>query len=250
MILHIPHASPLIPREMRDQIVLADDELAVELGHMTDAFTDELFASADAATIRPPLSRLLVDVERFSDDAMEPMSIVGMGMIYTMTSDGKPLRRPMQSGEKNLLKSRYYDAHHRALLNAVEKELGAAGKAMIIDCHSFPDQPLHCDRDQSMPRPDFCIGTNSFHTPHELTRMVTRYLEGEGFLVGIDRPFEGTMVPIASYQTDVRVTSIMIEVNRKLYMNESTGMKSNGFDRTRQRLQDLLKIIAKFQQRN
>ena len=44
MILHIPHSSSVIPPALRVQIVLSDDDLAAELLHMTDAFTDELFA--------------------------------------------------------------------------------------------------------------------------------------------------------------------------------------------------------------
>jgi hypothetical protein len=42
MILHIPHSSDVIPENLRDQIVLSDDDLAAELTLMTDAFTDEL----------------------------------------------------------------------------------------------------------------------------------------------------------------------------------------------------------------
>ncbi|SPD75867.1 hypothetical protein PITCH_A770005 [uncultured Desulfobacterium sp.] len=86
MILHIPHSSNVIPMNLRDQIVLSNDDLAAELILMTDAFTDELFDFPEATTQRFPISRLLVDVERFPDDATEPMSEVGMGMIYTLTS--------------------------------------------------------------------------------------------------------------------------------------------------------------------
>ncbi|OGI41179.1 MAG: hypothetical protein A2140_03605 [Candidatus Muproteobacteria bacterium RBG_16_62_13] len=68
MILHIPHSSCTIPEEFRDQIVLSDEDLGAELRMMTDAFTDELFALPETAVVRFPVSRLLVDVERFPDD--------------------------------------------------------------------------------------------------------------------------------------------------------------------------------------
>jgi hypothetical protein len=48
-----------------------------------------------------PVSRLVVDPERFVDDATEPMAACGMGVIYTQTSQRMPLRYlDEESGEK------------------------------------------------------------------------------------------------------------------------------------------------------
>ncbi len=63
MILHIPHASILIPENLRNQILLTDKELAQELMLMTDWFVDEIFEFPGASVVRFPVSRLLVDVE-------------------------------------------------------------------------------------------------------------------------------------------------------------------------------------------
>ncbi len=60
---------------------------------MTDGFTAELFDfAADVPRVKFPVSRLIVDAERFVDDAREPMAACGMGVIYTATSDGAVLR--------------------------------------------------------------------------------------------------------------------------------------------------------------
>jgi N-formylglutamate deformylase len=247
MILHIPHASRTIPEILRDQIVLTDAELAAELTLMTDAFTDELYALAGTPTVRFPISRLLVDVERFADDVQEPMSEVGMGMIYTRTAHGKKLRRTLQPQERSQLVGQYYEAHHRRLTTVVQAELETHGQALIIDCHSFPSRPLPCDRDQSIPRPDFCLGTDAFHTPRGLAQATARRIQEMGYRVGINRPYAGTMVPIAFYQKDRRVASIMIEVNRSLYMDELAGTKTGGFDTVKEQIQALLGSIRAFQ---
>jgi N-formylglutamate deformylase len=247
MILHIPHASRTIPEDLRDQIVLTDAELAAELTLMTDAFTDELFTLVGTPTVRFPISRLLIDVERFADDAQEPMSQVGMGMIYTRTAHGQPLKRTLQPRERRDLVARYYEAHHQRLSTEVMKELEAYGRALIVDCHSFPSQPLPCDRDQSIPRPDFCIGTDAFHTPRGLAQATARRIEAMGYRVGIDRPYAGTMVPMAFYNKDRRVASIMIEVNRSLYMDELAGTKTVRFDTVKAQIQNLLGSIRAFQ---
>lgn len=75
MILHIPHASPVIPDKYSDQFVLAQRELDDELLRMTGHFTDELFDLPGAVKIIHPISRLVVDVERFADDSLDQSSI-------------------------------------------------------------------------------------------------------------------------------------------------------------------------------
>jgi N-formylglutamate deformylase len=247
MILHIPHSSNIIPENLRDQIVLSDDELSAELNLITDAFTDELFSWQEATVLRFSISRLLVDVERFPNDAEEPMSKVGMGMIYTRTASGRNLKRTLQPQETRGLVSLYYETHHQALLTEVKLELAGCGNALIVDCHSFPSHPLQCDMDQSVPRPDFCIGTDSFHTPKTLAQTIMLNLKKTGYSVGMNRPYEGTLVPHAFYKKERRVASIMIEINRRLYMDEKTGMKSSAFDSTRAQIQSILCSIKEYQ---
>ena len=247
MILHIPHSSRVIPENLRDQIVLSDGDLAAELTLMTDAFTDELFTVPEATILRFPISRLLVDIERFSDDEEEPMSKVGMGMIYTLTASGKKLKRTLQPQERSTLRS-LYETHHHALLREVKMELEKYGKALIVDCHSFPSHPLQCDKDQSIPRPEFCIGTDSFHTPGALTQATLQNLKKVGCSVLINKPYEGTMVPTEFYRKDGRVASIMVEINRSLYMDETSGVKAHAFDSIKKQIQGLLCSIKQFQQ--
>ena len=69
---------------------------------MTDAFTDELFAptSFEAARVVFPISRLVCDVERFPDDADEPMALRGMGAVYVKTTDGRPLRQHLTAAQR------------------------------------------------------------------------------------------------------------------------------------------------------
>ena len=248
MILHIPHASRVVPEDVRDQIVLSDGDLDAELTRITDAFTDELFFRPEATTVRFPISRLVVDVERFPDDADEPMSRVGMGMIYTRTAQGNRLRRPLRPHETRHLVAQYYEPHHRRLLAAAEDELAQYGRALIVDCHSFPSRPLPCDEDQSMPRPDVCIGTDSFHTPATLIQLFARTFQEIGYGVDIDRPYTGSMVPMAFCKQDLRVASIMIEVNRALYMDELSGTKTGRFATIQEQMQAVLELTEEFQQ--
>lgn len=83
VVVHVPHSSTSIPIALRPGILLSDPDLKAELVRMTDAFTDELFldAIAGAEAVVFPVSRLILDPERFENDGDEPMAARGMGVI-------------------------------------------------------------------------------------------------------------------------------------------------------------------------
>ena len=232
-IVHVPHNSTVIPATVRDQFVLSDLELAHELLKMTDHHTLELFASAlpTDQVVEAMVSRLVVDVERFEDDAMELMTACGMGVIYTKRHDGQPMRRNVSRDERELLLEGWYRPHHLALTRAVDEAITKYGKAIVIDAHSFPLVPLPYELDPTASRPEICIGTDEFHTPKVLMDAVTDSFIAAGFRVGINSPFAGAIVPARHYRQEPRVSAVMIEVRRDLYMNENTGLPLPDFDR-------------------
>ncbi len=68
VIFHVPHDSKVIPAEVRHQFALDDDAaLMQEIIKMTDHHTLNLFTHGvpEQQIIRSPVSRLVVDVERF-----------------------------------------------------------------------------------------------------------------------------------------------------------------------------------------
>ena len=89
-------------------------------------------------------------------------------------------------------------------------------------------RPLPCDVCRDENRPDFCIGTDAFHTPPGLLRATESAIRSHGYSVGINSPCSGSLVPAATYRRDPNVWSVMIEVNRKLYMDEKTGAEESG----------------------
>lgn len=232
MIFHIPHASKFIPNRERTTIVLDNIQLSAELILMTDAYTDELFGSHaidQDSIVNFPVSRLILDPERFLDDSNEPMATIGMGVVYTRTSDKNALRYDLSNEERERLIECYYRPHHMALTQAVQKELFKYGSSIIMDCHSFPSRPLPYEN-QASERPNVCIGTDPHHTPEWLWHAAIAAIEKLGLRYLLNEPFSGSIVPDDFYKTDENVYSIMIEINRRLYMDEKTGNKSSSFE--------------------
>jgi N-formylglutamate deformylase len=243
LILHIPHASKEFPSEVRNQIVLSDQELTWEIIRVTDSFTDELFNYQNASRIVFPVNRLLVDPERFLDDDQEPMAAVGMGVVYTKTSQGLALRYSLSNGQRKALIDQYYIPHHDKIALAVKSELDLENRCLIVDCHSFPSNPLPCETDQSPQRPDICIGTDEFHTPDWLSEAVDSAFKKSGFRTKLNSPYPGTIVPLPYYQIDPSVFSIMIEIKRSLYMDEKTALKNTGFGAISKSINSILTIL-------
>ena len=69
------------------------------------------------------------------------------------------------------------------------------------------------------------------------------YFAAHGHTLAIDRPYRGTLVPTPWYGTDPRVRSIMLEVNRKLYLEPGSSDRSAGYARTRELVQGWLGCV-------
>ena len=211
---------------------------------MTDHLTADLFKNAvtnEDAVLEFPVSRLVLDPERFIDDDNEVMNEVGMGVVYGKTSNGDPLRRDITADEKQSLIDKYYIPHHDRL-NSLTEEALMRGEVQIIDCHSFSSKPLKYELNQEKKRPDICIGTNNLVEDKLLVDYLKKHIELEGYTVEINKPFSGSILP-SRYMNNKRVSSIMIEINRKIYLNEKTGKRSKQYHKTKRLVKDIVRLI-------
>ena len=247
VILHVPHSAREIPAEVREGIVLDDAALERELDHITDAHTEELAASVARSVAVAPwrfvnrLSRLVIDPERFPDEREEMMA-VGMGAVYTRTTHRAPLR-PAGTGQRPLL-DRYFHPYARAMTEAVADRLAVTGRAVIVDVHSYPTARLPYELHGDGPRPPVCLGTDDFHTPPELLAVAETAFSGIGG-VGIDSPFSGTYVPLRFHEREPRVTALMVEIRRDMYMSEPGGPPGRGFPRVASALAALVDAVSR-----
>ena len=174
---------------------------------MTDWHTDRLFAWAverGATAFIHRRSRLVVDPERFADPSLEPMEAhrPGRGLHPDIgrCAPPSPAARATGSGSSRPCSSPY----HRALAALVADSLAESGRCVILDCHSFATVPLPSEADQSPDRPDICIGTDACHTPPGLAEAPgATPFAAEGFRVRRDSPFDGALVPLDRYRTDL-----------------------------------------------
>lgn len=214
LLIHIPHSGNYIPN---DAIYTASKKvIKKEINKLSDFGTDTIFdLGQDVSYLKFPYNRVYCDVERLPDE-LEVMYRCGRGFYYTKTDCGQELRGLDDKEKVKII----FDNYHHSFAKKVNSILDRVGSCTIIDCHSFSDKPFSTDLIQEDNRPDFCLGTDNFHTPDWLIGLIRTGLENEGYSVKINNPYSGTIVPLEFYQKDVRVRSIMIEVNRKLFLGK------------------------------
>jgi N-formylglutamate deformylase len=240
LILHIPHSSTNIP--LMDGFTVSQQVLENEILKLTDWHTDDLFYSKDDCTIKANFSRIFCDPERFSDDSQEEMAKSGMGVLYEKSDDGLIIREVNQALREKILET-YYWTHHKKFSEAVNEQLKTNDKAVIIDCHSFPRIPLKRAINQQPLRPDFNIGTDSFHTPKYLIEISEEFFKSKGYSLGIDYPYSGSIVPMEHYHKTKNVESIMLEINRGLYLKEPSNEKSSDYFAIKEVVKEYLDTI-------
>lgn len=203
---------------------------------MTDAWTDWLVSDLHLPAQRLvfPVSRLVVDVEGFTDDGDEPMAGRGMGAVYTRLSAGERLRQD-DPAERRRLMAEWYHPHHARLTKLVTAALADRGRCLIVDVHSFPSRPLPYEIDQNPDRPEICIGTDPWHSPFTGEAEGRMLAEGLGFAAEANRPFAGSIVPAAFWRRDRRVRSMMIEAPLPLHARSLHRERGDGSARARLR---------------
>lgn len=232
VLIHAPHGGKHIPDLAWGSLTVNEQEVKQELLAMTDGHTDRMAHDISAhgyayehglmaSRFVNNLSRLVVDPERFPDET-EEMNSVGMGAVYTHGSQKQRIRVTNKEIADRLL-DLYFKPYSLALSYHVDDLLNRFGKMAILDLHSFASKALPYEIHQEQKRPQICLGIDSSHIDPEISREVQESLEADGYWVEINQPFSGTYVPLKHYQVTKKVSSLMLEIRRDIYMDEFTG---------------------------
>lgn len=241
VILHIPHNSTVLPNKFFTDFLVTKKKLQKMSQELSDWKVFDLFSSLwqRFGGLRSNISRMIVDMERFAEDKKEPMARVGMGVFYVKNEQGEIVRRISENDKRNYL-SELYVPYHKALDDLTESCLKRFGTCIIIDCHTFPSKIRRSVSDRIRKKPEICIGADSYHTPKKLVEIFVKNFKKYGYRVSVNYPFSGTMVADRYNHKNKKVFSIMVEVNRGLYMDEKELVLKKDFEKTAKKINSTL----------
>ena len=241
LIVNIPHAGLEIPGDI--PFLLDGDELFSVVRHMADLYTDEWIDASE--TIYPVVAktaRIVVDTERFVDDALETAAQYGQGVIYERDYKGRLLRHKPSQPERELLLEKYYHPHHQQLNQHCAESLRRYGRAMILDLHSYPAS-YNMGSGQGEETPDVCIGFDTPHYSESTLANLAATIKQLGFTCSLNAPFAGSLVP-SDFFGNPLVHSYMLEIKRSLYMNEATFERNTeGMERVKLLLHNVVQLL-------
>ena len=235
-LVHLPHYGTSIPEKYEADYYLDKEELYKNVFEYADYGTYNLYGSLyrEFDGVANPNSRLFFDPERFFDDEQESMQTKhGLGWFYeNAILDKKPLRSTIHKDEI----AQYYHKHHAELNAKTAQKLRLYGRCTIIDCHSFSNT-RYWFHDKSLALPDICIGYDDFHKDEFLVNTILE--EFEAYDVGVNTPYVGSLVPTDYYNKNENVKSVMIEINKKLYLEPNTQEMSKGSDLIKEKIENI-----------
>ena len=236
-LIHLPHCGVEIPEQFKSDYFLPENELQDNIYQYSDLYTDELFDAMFRCFggVKSRYSRLFVDPERFGDDEFEVMhQKYKLGWFY---ENAILAQKPLRTTENKPIIRDYFDAHHQELNTKTAQKLSTYGKCTIIDCHSFSNE-RYWFHNQELVLPDICIGFEEEHVDNELVEIIKEAFDG--YEIGINTPYGGSLVPTDYWRKNPQVKSVMIEINKKLYLKEDNITKNAHFHAIEQKIAQIL----------
>lgn len=216
VVCNIPHAGLLIPEWAYEDFLISEEKLNKFSELMVDKNIDSMFSFVSGNNkVSSEISRIVVDLERYIDDNLEPMAQLGMGMFYLKDDKDNTIRNKGKTYKKSL---ELYNDYHLRLESLVKNSLLENKRCYILDCHSFHDDLAYTNFSIS-DFPDVCLGFNE-EKPNIEVLYVKSLFESEGFSVKFNLPFSGSIVPTSEINNS-KVRSLMLELNRRIYDNDN-----------------------------
>jgi N-formylglutamate amidohydrolase len=230
-----------------------------------DSYVDELYAMAPevgATLVEALFPRSYIDPNRSLAD-IDPVLLsepwpgpltpsrkteLGIGLVWRLAQGGVPMyARALSVAEVKQRIARCWEPYHAAVAAALDERHREFGAVWHVNCHSMPAVGDVMSDDPGRQRAQFVLGDRDGTTCEpELTAFVAKTLRAMGYSVAINDPYKGVELVRRHGRPKEHRHSLQVEINRRLYLDEATLAKNDGFPRLRANLRRLLDALADY----
>ncbi|WPU63185.1 N-formylglutamate amidohydrolase [Peredibacter starrii] len=218
-LLSIPHSGENIPKEF--EAYLSGDLRAYkeDVDYKVNELVDiKALQSAGIAVLVAHVHRVCVDLNRAEGNCV---------LFWKNNTQGKQLvvKDPSAAEVEKFIEI-YHRPYFEIMKSALQDlEKRKAGKVSMVDLHSMPSRPtdyhMKQNPNQKMHRPDFCVSDRKGKTATpEFIQFFQQSLIDKGHESSLNDPYVGGYV--TEYVDQFRTNNIQIEINRSVYMDETT----------------------------
>lgn len=260
LVMDSPHSSPIFPSDFNACLPLND------LRDGEDVFIDALWSHAPehgvhlllaefARTYIDP-NRHIGDVDLSMIDGEWPHTYVpsgkaniGKSLIWRTLDDGRPIYdRKLSVDEVQQRIQRYALPYQAQLQKLIDDHHQSFGVSYHINCHSMNAVSGKMgEGGAGIARADVVLGDRDGTTcDAEFTHLVKDFMQGCGYDVKINDPFKGVELVRAFSNPAQGKHSLQVELNKRLYTDDTGRGKGAGYDKLSTDLQQLTAVLAQF----
>ena len=252
-----PHSGRDYPPDFLRRAVLD----ASQIRSSEDAFVDQLFAAAPdhgAPLLTANAPRAFLDLNRGPDeldaaliedvrrDAHNPRIASGLGVIPRVVANGRQIYRgKIALAEAHERIARYWRPYHDQLQTLLDESVNTFGEAILVDCHSMPNEAVENVGPPGSARPDIVLGDRFGATASaEVVERIEAAFSRAGLRVARNMPFAGAFITQHYGRPSRRQHAVQVEINRGLYMDEARLEKRGDFAAFKALLDGVVREIA------
>jgi N-formylglutamate deformylase len=261
LVLDSPHSGQEFPADFDAAVTQFD------LREGEDCFVDELYLPATELGV-PLLAALFprtyLDPNRHQGDidlelieggrwphehVPSGKARIGKALIWRTLDDGQPIySRRLRVSEVLERIERYHAPYHDRLRTLLDETHARFGVVYHINCHSMPAvSGKQGEEGEGRPRAEFVLGDRDGTTcDPAFTEFVRATLAAMGYEVAVNDPYKGVELVRAFSDPSRRRHSLQLEINKKLYMDEATRTRHEGFAPLQANLTRLVEAISDY----
>jgi len=220
IVLSLPHTGTQVPDHIFGLLndrgrALADTDWNIH--HLYDGLLDNV------TTVRTPVHRYVIDVNRGPDDASLYPGQNTTGLCPVTDFDGEPIYHDGQepdAQEVETRRKRYHQPYHQALSAELSRLKAIHGSAILYDCHSIRSVIPYLF---ASTLPNINIGTNSSTSCAKLVEKSVREIcrAASGYDTVVNKRFKGGWTTRHYGQPRRGIHAIQMELAQSTYMQEA-----------------------------